>query len=105
MKDAMRVSSSATRMRGIADLLCRVDEGHRDRDAGSAPRRIACVRPTAVRTGDRRDDRQAEPRTLHAATDLHPGEAVEDPAQLLLGDAGAAIPHPQLERGRAFLVE
>ena len=45
------------------------------------------------------------PEPSDAAADLHAGEPVEDPVQLLLRDPGAAIAHPQFERGLALVGE
>src|SRR5690606_23190161 len=79
--DAIRVSSSATRMRGIRFPL--PVERQRDHDARSRLLRIVGIRPAPVPCGDRGDDRQAETRARDAPPHLGAREPAEDPVELL----------------------
>src|SRR5262245_29204544 len=49
------------------------------------------VHGAAVKLDDRMHDRQPQSRPLDRAGTVGPGEAVEDPAQVALGETGAVV--------------
>src|SRR5918992_6153725 len=97
MKEPMSGSSSAIRIRAIVPSVGRVSRDD-DRELRSLADSAFELDATAVRFGDRLDDRQAEAAAAVAAMRAFAArEPMEDAALLRGRDAEAGVPHPQTD--------